>query len=218
LKRGPPAHRSPHRSRLIHRSRFTAKRLPGFTHSGSAEDRARLRELLQSGVLPTLVHKSGAARNRQIFLITVLAVDDVCAAALTESGIVEALCGMMCKTSGDDRLSETERQWILIALSELAARPCSSERVQRGALTHLADILAAILAALAAESPSPPAAAAGAPANAAPAADESVAAAAPAERCAVDLRYAHGHATLPAAVTRIRCRTHAGAFNEFQLR
>jgi len=47
-------------------------------------------------------------------------------------------------------------------------------RVQRGALTHLADILAAILAALAAESPSPPAAAAGAPANAAPAADESV--------------------------------------------
>jgi len=197
LKRGPPAHRSPHRSVAPHSSLHARASRPNvcresFTHSGSAEDRARLRELLQPGVLPTLVHKSGAARNRQIFLITVLAVDDVCAAALTESGIVEALCGMMCKTSGDDRLSETERQWILIALSELAARPCSSERVQRGALTHLADILAAILAALAAESPSPPAAAAGAPANAAPAADESVAAAAPAERCAVDLRMRTG--------------------------
>jgi len=215
VKRGPPAHRSPHRSR------FTAKRLPGFTHSGSAEDRARLRELLQSGVLPTLVHKSGAARKRQIFLITVLAVDDVCAAALTESGIVEALCGMMCKTSGDDRLSETERQWILIALSELAARPCSSERVQRGALTHLADILAAILAALAAESPSPPAAAAGAPANAAPAADESVrssrASRALCGRLTLCARARHPARHLPAlpyyVVTRIRCRTHAGAFN-----
>eukprot|EP00966_Prymnesium_polylepis_P119490 2761749-Prymnesium_polylepis.1 len=86
---------------------------------------------MQTGVLPTLVDQSGAARNRQIFLITVLAADDACAAALTDSGVVDALCSVLSKNSGAEKLSETERQWTMIALSELAAKPGSAERVQR---------------------------------------------------------------------------------------
>ena len=116
-----------------------------LAHSPSIWQQSRLRELMGSGLVQTLLHEVGAARNRRIFLIAVLAADEASAAALTDSGIVEALCTVLQKASGVERLSDTERQWTLIALAELAARPCSAERVQQAALPQLLAIVEALV-------------------------------------------------------------------------
>lgn len=119
----------------------TRQRLLSFlSMAHSAHGSQSLRDSLSSDLAQALVSERGASRNRHIFLVTVLAADAPSAAALSNGGVVEALCAMFGQREGET-LSETERHWVLIALAALGSQPGSAECVRRHALAPLCALL-----------------------------------------------------------------------------
>ncbi|KAL1515581.1 hypothetical protein AB1Y20_002201 [Prymnesium parvum] len=121
-----------------------------LAHADAAPPQARLRELLRAGMLHSLVHESGAARNRQLFLVALLAADAAAGRALAECGVIEWLCAALPPAAAGARLSETERQWALVALAGLAAQPELAPLVARCGVEPLLAMLRPIGAQLAA--------------------------------------------------------------------
>ena len=137
----------------------TQKHLVHFlcmAHSESSANQKILYDVMGPDLARVLLLERGPMRKRCVFLVTVLSADARSAAALSNSGVVQALCAMLdkCQDNGEgEKLSEAERHWILIALAAFGAHPCSRDCVRQHALGQLCDILEAVAAHLKAAPP-----------------------------------------------------------------
>ena len=129
LASGAPA--PAHRVSPVLESRQLVLRLLGLHTASHMELDAAMRELV---VDPLRSASHGAVRNRTIFVTSVLSADATCAASLGRCGAAEALCRALHPLSGGSELSETERHWAVIALSELAGHPASTGTTLRAVL------------------------------------------------------------------------------------
>eukprot|EP00967_Tisochrysis_lutea_P092323 scaffold133041_cov31-Tisochrysis_lutea.AAC.2 len=82
---------------------------------------------LHEHVIGTLNDQRIGYRNRALFLVSVLAADTEAALALVGAGAIEAL-SQLISASTPQRLTLTERQWVLVALNQLTNCPLMSAR------------------------------------------------------------------------------------------
>ena len=100
--------------------RMLARRALSLSESA---DHAALDEMLRGLVGEAVRRQRGSERNRVLFLAAVLSADAACADSLGGSAsAAQGLCDAICDAR---RLSATERQWALVAVAQLAARPCA---------------------------------------------------------------------------------------------
>ena len=123
------------------RSRKHLLQILQLAHGGSTQ-REALDSTLSELVRTVTDLERGSERNRRLFLTAVLAGDDACAASLVRSGAAAKLCSLSTSSSRSS-LSQTEVQWVFVALAEFAAQPSRGVPclLEAGVLRNVAELL-----------------------------------------------------------------------------
>ena len=133
------------RQRLLH-CLFLAHSKEQGTAAGAESPSKQLHTLFKERSSDALASGRGGRRNREVFMIAVLAADASVARALVKAGVASLLCrGLVPGAAGGavsgaaegahSGLSLAEQQWAMVAIAELAGHEGSARRVVRsGAL------------------------------------------------------------------------------------
>ena len=133
------------RQRLLH-CLFLAHSKEQGTAAGAESPSKQLHTLFKERSSDALASGRGGRRNREVFMIAVLAADASAAKALVKAGVASLLCrGLVPGAAGGavsgaaegahSGLSLAEQQWAMVAIAELAGHEGSARRVVRsGAL------------------------------------------------------------------------------------
>ena len=125
------------RQRLLH-CLFLAHSKEQGAAEGAESPSKQLHTLFKERSADALASGRGGRRNREVFMIAVLAADASVARALVKAGVASLLCRGLVPGAAEGAqggLSLAEQQWAMVAIAELAGHEgCARRVVRSGAL------------------------------------------------------------------------------------